>query len=63
MTERSIEATGETVEDAIAKGLAELEAKPADVIVEVLEEPSKGVFGIGAHPAKDLRCAAPRPAP
>lgn len=65
MTERSIEATGETVEDAIAKGLAELEAKPADVIVEVLEEPSKGVFGIGAHPAKVrlklFRAAAPPP--
>jgi spoIIIJ-associated protein len=67
MSERSIEATAETVEDAIAKGLAELEARPADVIVEVLEEPSKGVFGIGAHPAKVrlklFRAAAPPPPP
>jgi spoIIIJ-associated protein len=67
MSERSIESTGETVEEAIAKGLAELDAKPADVIVEVLEEASKGVFGIGAHPAKVrlklFRAAAPPPPP
>jgi spoIIIJ-associated protein len=51
--ERSIETTGETVEDAISKGLAELGGvSPSDVIVEVLEEPSRGVFGIGAHPAR-----------
>lgn len=51
--ERSIETTGETVEDAIAKGLAELGGvSPTDVIVEVLEEPSRGMFGIGARPAR-----------
>ncbi len=50
--ERSIEATGETVEDAIASGLAELGVSPSDVIVEVLDEPSRGVFGIGARPAR-----------
>ena len=50
--ERSIEMTGETVEEAIAKGLAELGVGPTEVMVEVLEEPSRGVFGIGAHPAK-----------
>lgn len=50
--ERSIEATGETVEDAIAAGLAELGVAPSDVIVEVLDEPSRGVFGIGARPAR-----------
>jgi spoIIIJ-associated protein len=48
----SIEITGENVEDAIAKGLAELGAGPNDVIVEVLEEPSRGVFGLGARPAR-----------
>lgn len=62
--ERSIETTGETVEEAISKGLAELGGvSPSDVIVEVLEEPSRGVFGIGAHPArvrlKLFRSAAP----
>lgn len=50
--ERSIEVTGDSVDDAIAKGLAELGAAPTDVIVEVLEEPSRGVFGLGARPAK-----------
>ncbi|MBZ0299209.1 MAG: Jag N-terminal domain-containing protein [Anaerolineae bacterium] len=49
---RSIEATGEDVEQAIEKGLAELGAGPGDVIVEVLEEPSRGMFGIGARPAR-----------
>lgn len=51
-SERSIEMTGENVEEAIAKGLAELGASPSDVIVEVLEEPSRGVFGLGARPAR-----------
>lgn len=51
-SERSIETTGETVEEAISKGLAELGVGPSEVMVEVLEEPSRGVFGIGAHPAK-----------
>jgi spoIIIJ-associated protein len=49
---RSIEATGEDVEQAIAKGLAELGVGPGQVIVEVLEEPSRGMFGIGARPAR-----------
>lgn len=51
-SERTIEITGETVEEAIAKGLAELGASASDVIVEVLEEPSRGMFGLGARPAK-----------
>lgn len=52
-SERAIETTGETVEDAIAKGLAELGGvSPSDVIVEVLEEPSRGMFGLGARPAR-----------
>ena len=50
--ERFIESTGENVEDAIEKGLQELGVGPNDVIVEVLEEPSRGVFGLGARPAK-----------
>lgn len=67
-SERSIETTGENVEEAIAKGLAELGGvSPSDVIVEVLDEPSRGVFGIGARPArvrlKLFRTPAPPPAP
>jgi spoIIIJ-associated protein len=47
-----VEVTGETVEEAIASGLSELGVGPTEVIVEVLEEPSKGVLGIGGHPAR-----------
>lgn len=47
-----VETTGESVEEAIAKGLAELGVGPTEVIVEVLEEASRGVFGLGGHPAK-----------
>jgi spoIIIJ-associated protein len=49
---RSIEAIGDDVEQAIAHGLAELGVGPGQVIVEVLEEPSRGMFGIGARPAR-----------
>jgi spoIIIJ-associated protein len=59
----SLEVIGETVEEAIAKGLAELGLGPNDVIVEVLEEPSRGVFGVGARPAKvRLQALVVRPA-
>lgn len=63
----SIEITADTVDDAIARGLSTLGVGPGDVIVEVLEEPTRGVFGIGARPAKVrlqlLRRPAPPPAP
>ena len=36
----------------LQKGLAELGVGPGQVIVEVLEEPSRGMFGIGARPAR-----------
>ena len=41
-----IEVTGKTVEEAIAVGLAELDAGIGDVEVSILEEGSKGLFGI-----------------
>jgi len=47
----TIEKTAETVEEAIAAGLEELGVQPHQVMVEVVEEPSKGLFGIGAKPA------------
>ena len=47
-----IEATGKSVEDAISRGLAELKAAPADVMIEVLEEPNTGLFGFGARQAR-----------
>lgn len=61
----AIEVSGDSVEEAIDAGLAELGVGPGDVIVEVVEEPSRGVFGIGARPArvrlKLLRPATPAP--
>jgi spoIIIJ-associated protein len=50
--ERSIEVTGDSIEDAIAKGLAQLGVGPAEVIVEVLDEPQAAMFGNEARPAK-----------
>ena len=47
-----IEMTGNSVEDAINKGLKELNAQPGDVMVEVLEEPNTGLFGFGAKEAR-----------
>jgi spoIIIJ-associated protein len=63
---QSVETTGEDVEAAVAAGLAELGVGPGDVLVEVLDEPSRGVFGIGAKPARVrlqlLRPPSPTPA-
>jgi spoIIIJ-associated protein len=61
----TVEVTGEDVESAVAAGLKELGVQASDVLVEVVEEPSRGVFGIGARPAlvrlKLLRPSAPPP--
>jgi predicted RNA-binding protein Jag len=50
--ENSVEATGESVEEAIAKGLEELGARPGEVIVEVLDEPIPTAFGLEGRPAR-----------
>ena len=48
----TIEMTGETVEEAIAAGMEELGVdSPSQVMVEVLQEPDKGIMGEGARPA------------
>ncbi|MDX2160740.1 MAG: RNA-binding cell elongation regulator Jag/EloR [bacterium] len=47
-----IEMTGETVEDAISKGLNELGVSPFQVMIEVLEEPGGGLFGSEKRPAR-----------
>lgn len=50
---KSVIKTSKTVEDAVKEALIELEANEADVEIEVLEEPSKGLFGlIGTKEAK-----------
>lgn len=50
---KEIVITGKTVEEAVEAAVRELNAPGADSIkYEVLEEPRKGIFGIGATPAK-----------
>ena len=50
---KEITVTGKTIEEAVAKAVEALEAPSADAITyTVLEEPKKGLFGIGAAPAK-----------
>lgn len=45
--------TGKTVEDAVEAAVAELGAKSAaEIEYTVVEEPKKGLFGIGSTPAK-----------
>jgi spoIIIJ-associated protein len=51
-TMESVEKSAETIEAAIEAGLRELGVASTDVMIEVLEEPSRGVFGIGAKPAR-----------
>lgn len=42
---RSVVKTSKTVEEAIREGLKELGAERDEVSTEILEEPSKGIFG------------------
>ena len=50
---KTIEKTGKSVEDALKAALSELGVNESDVDVEVLETPSKGIFGIfGTKPAR-----------
>ena len=48
----AIERLARTVEEATREALEKLQATKDDVIVTVLDEGSKGVFGIGARPAR-----------
>ncbi len=58
-----IEMTGETVEEAIAKGLEELGVSPAQVMIEVLDEPSEAMFGSAPRLARvRLQLMGGRPA-
>ena len=47
----SVDVSADTVEGAIDKGLAQLGASRDQVQVEVLREPSRGFFGLGASEA------------
>ena len=46
---RFVEATGKDVESAVAAGLAKLGLRRNEVIVEVLEEGSRGFLGLGGR--------------
>src|SRR5258708_3379773 len=50
--QRVIEATGPDIETAITSGITELGVSRADVIVEILEEPSRGLLGLGSRSAR-----------
>lgn len=50
---REYEVTGRTIEEAISQGLEHLGVSISDVTVDILEEGSKGLFGLfGSRPAK-----------
>jgi spoIIIJ-associated protein len=57
---RSVETTAADIETAIEIGLAQLDVARESVIVEILEEPSRGILGLGARQARiRLTTAAP----
>ena len=50
---KKITVTGKTVEDAVKQGILELGAKEDQVHVHIIEQPSKGLFGVfGSKEAK-----------
>lgn len=62
MTEnRSVEVSAADIEDAIQQGLAELRVSRESVIVEILEEPSRGFLGMGSRQALVRLTTAARP--
>jgi spoIIIJ-associated protein len=63
MPSTSVEATGPDIEAAIARGLASLGVGRERVEVEVLEEPSRGVLGLGTHAARVRLTVHPDEAP
>ncbi|HUM71729.1 MAG TPA: RNA-binding cell elongation regulator Jag/EloR, partial [Chloroflexota bacterium] len=48
---REIEVRGQTVDNAIETGLAKLGLNRSDVIVDVIDEGSRGILGLGAREA------------
>lgn len=43
---KTVRVTGKTIDEAVAEGLAQLGITRAEAIVRVIEEPSKGLFGL-----------------
>jgi spoIIIJ-associated protein len=48
----TIEIIAPTINEAIEKGLADLELNRDEVDIEILDEGSRGLFGLGAHQAR-----------
>ena len=48
----SVEIIAPTVEEAVARGAAELGVKPGEVLVEVLDEGGQGMLGLGSRQAR-----------
>jgi len=49
---KEIIATGKTIEEALANAAEQLSVSSDEITYEVIDEPKKGLFGIGATPAK-----------
>ncbi|NIP44556.1 MAG: hypothetical protein GWO08_17065, partial [Gammaproteobacteria bacterium] len=47
-----LEIFGDTLDEAVQKGLKQLGADRDEVTVEVIDEGNRGVFGIGARPVR-----------
>lgn len=66
-TKREIEARGANIDEAVTKGIAKLGVRREDVIVDVVDEGSRGLLGLGARDAVVRLTAmvevAPPPAP
>ena len=48
----TIEIIAPTINEAIEKGLADLELSRDEVDIEILDEGSRGLFGLGSHQAR-----------
>jgi spoIIIJ-associated protein len=51
-TRTTLEVIAPSIEEALAQGLSELGLTEKDVDVEVLDEGSRGLFGIGSRQAR-----------
>ena len=49
---KEIIVTGKTIDEALANAAEQIGANVEDITYEVIDEPKKGLFGIGACPAK-----------